>query len=230
MLSNATSDPVCSKCKGTSSNIWQRDQKGEVICLDCHAADKAASKSFVPLSHGVSDSSASNGKQSSLHKGTSRSSQHASSSSSSSSLVEVSSSGITTRRSTRSHERAKARQQQEQEQAKTEGFVADESGDGSVGEEKDKKLTASDSSKPVQQGSPPSGRDEGGVVSQTPLAAPASPCGSSISRHSLRQGPPAQAAESLPFVLTSWTIEHQVGGEGVRGVGSVCVGGKLHIV
>ena len=215
MLSNATSDPVCSKCKGTSSLIWQRDQKGEIICLDCHAAEKAASKSFLSLSNAISDSSTSNGKQGSPHKGTSRTSQHTSSSSSTGSLVEISSSGITTRRSTRSHERARARQQLEQEQAKADNYIAEETGDGSIGEEKDKKLLASDCSKAVAQpGSPPgSGRDEGGVVSQTSLAAPASPCSSSSSRHSLRQGQPVQAAESQPFILTSWTIEHQVGGK-----------------
>ncbi len=199
-MSVSTNDPVCARCKGTSSMIWQRDQRGAVICLDCHAAEKAAIKAS---SNSTSDSTTFTGKQNK----TSKSSHQVSSSSSSSS---DSSTGIATRRSTRSHERAKAKQlQQKEDLAKTEsGNGCFEEVEDTVGMDdqlaKDKtKLALNDLSKQHS----PSSRAE--TVTAPSSGGPPSPC-SSVSRRALRQGQPMPAPESQPYILTCSSLEHQV--------------------
>lgn len=215
-----STEPVCERCRSTSSLIWQRDQKGEVICLDCHATEKTASKASANLSSVTSDSPSQNGKQNSPHKASSRSSQQVSSSSSSSSLTDVSNSGVTTRRTTRSHERAKAKQQQLQQQdlVKVEACASgfEEADNAAAVDEQlvrdNNKAVTSDLGKTVSHGSPSDKTDSITTQNSGNSGGPPSPCSSTSSRHSLRQGQPVQAPESQSYVLTCSSLEHQVSG------------------
>ena len=220
-------DPVCTRCKTTSSLIWQRDQKGAVICLECHSTEKSASKTT-----NFGSEPQTSGKQSSVHKTLLRMSQPASSSSSSSSsassssssLADVSVSGVTTRRTTRSHERAKAKQQQQLQQGsvlvklEANGRNADESENTSIDEllnkDKSKSVVCELLNKCTPQDSP--GNKVEGTTMQSPGygGGPPSPGFSTSSRHCLRQGQPMQAPKSQPYILTCSSVQHQVGHPG----------------
>lgn len=216
---SSNSDPVCTRCKATSSFIWQRDQKGAVICLECHSTEKSVSKAPSNLGS-VSLDPQSSGKQNNLHKSLSKMSQQSSSSSSSSSssVAEVSVSGVTTRRTTRSHEREKARQQQQQfqqeavlQKLEASGSSVEESENASVDEtqSKDKcKLAIGDKSTPHDT---PSNRVDS-ITTQGlgNCGGPSSPDCPTSSRRNLRQGHPERAPDSQPYVLTCSSIEHHV--------------------
>ena len=40
--------PECVRCKSTSSMMWQRNQSGAILCLDCHAQEKRTRSSRSP--------------------------------------------------------------------------------------------------------------------------------------------------------------------------------------
>ncbi len=88
-------NPTCVKCKATSSLMWQKSSNGTLICLDCQTAEKKAnSNSLSPQST----------------KSTASSNQSDRTVQNDKNLSQLP--GPTTRRSTRSRERAnKAKQQ-----------------------------------------------------------------------------------------------------------------------
>lgn len=91
----AQRNPVCTKCKATSSLMWHKTPSGSIICLDCQTAEKKANSSSPQSTRSASVLS-----DTSSHTDKNSQSQ---------------SPGPTTRRSTRSRERAnRAKQQQTQ--------------------------------------------------------------------------------------------------------------------
>lgn len=93
----AQRNPVCSKCKATSSLMWHKSPNGSIICLDCQTAEKKANSSSPQSTRSASVLSDTT---SQCHIDKTSQSQ---------------SPGPTTRRSTRSRERAnRAKQQQSQ--------------------------------------------------------------------------------------------------------------------
>jgi len=87
-------NPVCARCKSTSSLMWHKTATGTIICLDCQKSEKASSNSSSPQSS------------------RSTTSTHSDISGSHNKNNNSESPGPTTRRSTRSREKAiKAKQQ-----------------------------------------------------------------------------------------------------------------------
>ena len=38
-------EPVCARCKVTSSLMWEKNKEGEVLCLECHSSTRHESPS-----------------------------------------------------------------------------------------------------------------------------------------------------------------------------------------
>ena len=218
-MSHSSEDPVCSRCGANSSLIWQRDQKGAIICLNCHSMEKSVSK--TPPNINIADPPTS-GKQNSVPKSSLRVSQQSSSSSSASysSAAEVSMSGVTTRRAARSHERAKAKQQQQLQQGSASVRSDSNGGHGDEvvpagmdelqGKDKSKSVISEFLNNCLPQDCPGNKAELAAVQSPGTACRSPSPCSSTRSRHNLRQGYPVQAPKSQPYVITSSSIQHQV--------------------
>ena len=202
MAEKMSSDPVCARCKSTSSLMWQRDSEGAVVCLDCHTAEKVAKSRSSPSTESVSSQ---NGKPS-------RSSGKSTQRHSPSPLSIPVQSGVTTRRTTRSHERAKARQQQQQQQqqqqtlttppqqAVTTRVPSPAPAPVSTAQQPSVETTISTTipDKPEKPDTPP-------PPQPTAAIAPAE-----RGRRSLRQGPVVRAPENSPYLLSSNSVQHQV--------------------
>lgn len=217
------SDPVCSRCNVTSSVLWQRDQQGSIVCLECHTKEKASTLrtdsgesdvSGKKEGSGQSDARSLSGKQSGKSKQNSVVSQ-----TDVPSPVPVMVSGVTTRRTTRSHERAKARQQQQQQQQSQSQSQETSSSSGAspssspqlplsegAGTQSASKPDASNitSSKvsPPSQVDTPSPSPSGNGHTSTPTTY--------RSRRSLTQGEPACAAEHQNYLVTTNSVQHRV--------------------
>lgn len=209
-----TGRPVCTRCKVTSSLMWQRDRDGAIICLDCQAANKKTTNAPSPWVPGSVPEPGKTVK--SIPKPTQPTQQPAPVPSQSEESLSVS--GIATRRTTRSHERAKARQQQQQNQQSAHSLAAPPTAPPTV----IPTVTVIPSSLDETKGS--------GTASPTPPVPPVVPVESKLdtpspvpsgnghntapaftSRRSLRHSQPVQGAEHDPYTVTSNSIQHQVG-------------------
>ena len=47
-MADSDSGPECVRCKSTSSMMWQRNQSGAILCLDCHSQEKRTRSSRSP--------------------------------------------------------------------------------------------------------------------------------------------------------------------------------------
>lgn len=196
------SGPVCSRCKVTSSLIWKRDNDGSIICLDCQTSEKAAKQ--IPPWKGEGEPHIT-GKASSSTKpvGQSSTAQQPEQS--------VPVSGVATRRTTRSHERAKVRQQQQQQKQGSVEAVA-------LVPAPTPTTTAVQPSTTVSKGPVPSPSSVPQIVEtlDSPSPAPsASDHNTAPSRRSLKQGQAVHAAEQGPYTVTSDSIQHKVRNNGV---------------
>ena len=199
------SEPVCTRCKVTSCLVWQRDKDGAIICLDCQAAEKTAKTPlpWVPPPHvshsaGKTAKAASKLTQQPVNQVTPAHSQTDQS---------LPVSGVTTRRTTRSHERAKARQQQQHtaspSPAPAPPTTAAQSSSGGNG-----------SSKVVESPTPPA-MVEGILDTPSPVPSGNGQAGTTpatfTSRRSLKQSQSVQAAEHELYTVTSNSMQYQVG-------------------
>ena len=195
------SEPVCTRCQATSSVLWQRDQQGAIICLDCHTAEKTKSDAALRETEGKDES----GQHDSSEKPSGKPNKHAAQNSSENS---VPMSGVTTRRTTRSHERAKARQQQQQQQEQQQQSQESHSSSGGS-PSPDTSVQLSNS------------KTEGTnkilasvVTSQIDTPSPSPSANGQIttfrSRRSLMQAPSVRAAEDQAYLVTSTSLQHKV--------------------
>ena len=210
-------DPVCVRCGVTSSLMWHRDQEGAVICLDCHRTQKAAQSALTS-----SESPTSSLKKDSLKP-------HAPSNSKPvpqvSTQPELPSLGVTTRRTTRSHERAKARQQQQQQQQlqaqqSNTSVPPSSSGNGSLTSEvSSASITTSLSSSSQGASSTKAESGKGSNTTRDKTETPSPPvvpvsghgmASVSKNRRTLKQGQPIQAPENLAYTVTANSIEYMV--------------------
>ena len=212
-------EPVCSRCKVTSSLMWQRDKGGAILCLDCHTAAKNAKSSPAPSSSSSSTEKCSEtshiGKQ---QKSTAKSVQvHTASP-----QPDLPTLGMTTRRTTRSHERARARQLQQQPVTSATPIphatsippTSPSNGTTST----DKPVLKEDTSTlDVTKGASIPDVTKGATSSRDKAETPPLSSSShgtisnSKSRRSLNQGRPILAPHSQQYMVTANSIEHKVG-------------------
>lgn len=103
--------PECVKCKSTSSLMWQRNQSGATLCLDCHTQEKKTRLSKSPQRSGSSTS------ETSVNSSSSSSTNHANQAQYEKSSAKQTTTTVSTRRTTRARERNSKAKQQQQSQA-----------------------------------------------------------------------------------------------------------------
>ena len=125
-MADNSSGPVCIKCKATSSLLWQKNQSGALLCLDCYSQERRTRSSRSPqriasstsTSSSESNSTPTSSSQSTTttNATTTTTNPQAQSSEKPSSNKHHQTCTISTRRTTRARERNNRAKQQQQQQ------------------------------------------------------------------------------------------------------------------
>ena len=205
-MADTSDEPVCIKCEATSSLLWQKNQSGALLCLECYSHEKRNRLSRSPApqrttSSAQAASSESNNTSSSSQSSTSNN-QQAQSVTDKPSTSKHHTSTINTRRTTRARERTNRAKQQQQVQQQQQP-VQQVLNVGSAASTPPSPATSTNSTSKEKVNSKPS-------LNGTHDCDNSGEDGQQKGRRSLKQGQPTRAPSPEAVIVTSDSIIHKV--------------------